>query len=824
MGIPVKPSIKLTMLASASFATLLSASPALAQDPEATAVDEILVTGTLRGASTVQDAPINISAVGAAQIEEQGLGDLVELTRFVPGVFLVDQGSRNAARIVVRGLNADPIGESVTQGAGGTVATYLGEVPISIDLKLNDVERVEFLLGPQGTLYGAGTLGGAIRYIPVAPSFTERTLSIRGDAYGYSEGEGISTDFGATINLPISDTLAFRASVDLLDDQGFIDMPYLVRQIGVSNANPDFSNPADVAANLAGAEDVNTEEVLSGRVAVRWSPNDRFDATLSYNYQNSDVGGRQVGGRRVTTFPAPVGEYDAIQRVSEPNERTSDLIALEATVDLGFADLTSATGFQTFEEAGQRDQTDLLITLDYGYELFPAFTAFTLELEDNETLTQELRLTSKPDSGPFSWIVGGFYSKTDYFNSSSEFTPGFDQFAIDEFGASGPLRPDSLEYYSVGQGDFTETAVFGEVTWQFASGWQITGGARRYTYELNASSATDLPLYYTVFEGRDPNSIELDFQDSTDEEDGWLYKLNSSYEVNPDLLVYGTISDGYRIGGANGAGACPPGLDPSGNSPTQIVCALPNEQTYTSEKTRNYEIGVKSQWWDRRLTVNGAIFFIDWQDPQVTAATVYGLQPITKNADGAESTGFEVNFDAQITDRFSLRGSYSYARAELTDVTVNLVARLDTASPYDIIYEDGQPGDRLPGSPEYQASLYADYEYPLANGLQLNFAYGISAFGDVLTRTGGRGGGITLDAFQLHNLSVRLSDPGADWSVTAYVDNVWDEFYETGARSNPDYNLIREDINGDPVYARNHFTNVGAPRVIGIRFTKAYGF
>ena len=805
----MKTSAKLTMLASAGLAALLTASPSLAQTaPEpATELEEVIVTGTLRGATNVQDAPINIAAVGGAQIERQGLTDLTEIARYVPGVYLVDQGPRNASRIIVRGLNIDPLGESVGQGAGGTVATYIGNVPISVDLKLNDIQRVEFLLGPQGTLYGAGTLGGAIRYIPNSPTFGEFSGQIRGDAYGYSEGDDVSTDFGATVNLPISDTLAFRASVDQLNDQGFIDQPFLVDTIGVTNPN-DFS-----AGNLHREKDVNTEDVLSGRAAIRWKPSDRFDATLSYNYQDSDVGGRQVTGRRVTTLPVEVGEYEAVQRIREPNQRTSDLIALEMDIDLGFAALTSATGYQTFESDGRRDQTDLLISLQYSYESFPGFTAYTQELEDNDTFTQELRLTSKPDSGPVSWIVGGYYSKNDYWNSSAEYTPGYPEYL-------GGERPDNLEYYSVSYGEVTETALFGELTWQITPAWQITGGARRYTYKLETSSATDLPLLESVFNGRDPESIVLDFESSGDDEDGWLYKLNTSYAFSDDILFYGTISDGFRAGGSNNLNLCAVPADPGQN-----VCAQPDEQLYTSEKTRNYEIGVKTQWLDKRLTVNGDIFYIDWEDPQVSGATLVGLSPITRNGSGAATKGFEVSFNGQITDAFSLRGSYSYTKAELTDDAPNLITAIVGTGPrpYDTFYVDGEDGDRLPGSPEYQVSLFANYEYPLSNGMTLDFGYGVTASGDVLTRTGGRGGGVTLDGYDIHTASVRLNAPDAGWAVTAYVNNLWDEFAETGARSTPSANQVLENDEGGPVYARNHFTNVLPPRVIGIRFTKDFG-
>ena len=795
------------MLATASCAALITAAPAaFAQDAQ---VDDIIVTGTRRGESTVQDAPINISAVGEAQIEAQGLTDLADIVKFVPGVFLVDQGARGDSRIIVRGLNADGLGEQL--GAGGTVATYLGDIPIGIDLKLNDVERVEFLLGPQGTLYGAGTLGGAIRYIPNRPNFSERTLDIRGDAYGYSEGDDISTDFGATINLPISDTLAFRASLDQLNDAGFIDMPYLVREVGVSDPNPDFSDPDDVSANLYGKDDVNTEDVFSGRAALRWNPTDWFDATLSYNFQNADVGGRQVSGRRVTTFPAPVGEYDAIQRVEEPAKRETELWALEGAIDLGFAELTSATGYSTYTEDGQRDQTDLLYSLEYSYEAFPSFTAYTQELEDDETFTQELRLTSKPSDSPFSWIVGGFYSKTDFWGSSAEYTPFYAEYL-------GGERPDALEYLSVSYGTSEETAFFGEASWQFTPAFQVTAGARHYTYDLEAYSAVDLPLLESVFNGRDPESIVLDYGESTDSDDGWLYKVNASYAFTDDVLLYGTISDGFRTGGSNGAGPCPDDIDPD----SQIVCALPNELIYGSETTRNYEIGLKSQWWDNRITANAAVFFIDWKDPQVGAATVYGLQPITKNADGAETKGVELTFAAQITDNWYVRSSYSYAEATLTALTVNLVPILQPPG-FGVAYEDGQPGDRLPGAPKNQFSLYTAYDYPLSNGWDLTFSYSLSAISDVLSRTGGRGGSLTLDGFVLSNIAVQLTDAESDWTVTGYVDNLFDEYYETGVRGTSLHNQVLEDEDGSPVYTRNFFTNVGTPRQIGIRFTKAFG-
>src|SRR6185436_14817208 len=196
--------------------------PAIAANEEQM-IEEIVVTATRRSES-IQAVPINISAVTGSEIEQQGMTNLAELASWVPGLHVVDQGSRGTGRIIARGLNADPLAnaEVLSNDGGGMVATYLGEIPIYIDLQLNDIERVEALLGPQGTLYGAGTMAGAIRYIPKRPEFDTTDVQVRGSTYGYSDESSLGGDGGATVNLPISETLAFRGSYDYRTDPGFI--------------------------------------------------------------------------------------------------------------------------------------------------------------------------------------------------------------------------------------------------------------------------------------------------------------------------------------------------------------------------------------------------------------------------------------------------------------------------------------------------------------------------------------------------------------------------------------------------------------------------
>lgn len=789
-------------------AAALAAAPSLAF-AETTQVDEIVVTATRRDA-VVQDVPINIAAVSGDTIARSGIKDLTEVVRGVPGIHIVDQGGRGSSRIVVRGLNADPLSsnDGDNSGGSGTVATYLGDIPVYIDLKLNDMERVEVLLGPQGTLYGSGTLGGAIRYIPRRPQFGENSLEVRGDFYKYSEADEASNDVGVTFNYSPSDRFAIRGNVSVLNDSGFIDYKYLVRAPGVSDADPDFTDPADVERNLRSAKDANGEATTAGRLALRFQPVDWLDMNLTYYFQFQDVGARQVSSKHLTNFPVAIGDYESALRYLEPNKRDNQLLALEMTADLGFAELTSATGLSQYDEEGQRDQTDLLLTLEYSYEAFPTFSAYTAERGKEETFNQELRLVSQSD-GPLGWIIGGFYNSLESRGQSAEYTPGYPAFI-------GVDRPDNLEYFSVDIRELKEMAAYGELTYDLTDAWTVSVGARWYKYDLKTQSAVDFPLFNGT-----PDQVFLNYEEGGQKDDGWLGKFNTSYDFTEDVMAYFTVSQGYRIGNSNGVGPCPTPIPPN----QQLACALPDEMQYLPDKTLNYELGAKTQWFDKRLTLNAALFYIQWEDIQVSSATVNGAIPITKNGQGAESSGVELNFSADVMEGLNVQGSYSYTKAELTDLAPALIRTIEPPgfSTDPAIFLDGEPGDRLPGSPEHQGSFAVTYDTQVFEDLDLELAWNVTATGDILTRTGGRGGGHTLDSYTLHNVRVALSDPEADWTITLYANNLFDEFVETNARNTPLFNQTLTDADGGSVYVRSFYVDVAPPRQIGLRFSKKWG-
>ena len=738
-------------------------------------------------------------------LEAREINDLAELGRNVPGLYVIDQGKRSANNIVVRGLNLGAFrsAEFLSNTGGNTVATYIGEIPLYVDLTMTDVERVEVLLGPQGTLYGAGTLGGAIRYIPHKPEF-DTTVSVRGSTFALSESDSIGFRGGVTFNVPFGDNLAFRASIDQYDDPGFIDTPYLVRVSGVSDPEPDFTNPTEVAANLYGDEDVDWEKTTAARVALRWQPGDNVDATFTYHYQNMDVGGRTQN--HAVAFGT--GLYESATRYPEPNERRNELLSAEIIADLGFAELTSATGFSKYDDRGGRDQTDLLITLEYSYEEFPTFSAFTREDQQEETLTQEIRLVSKND-GKWNWIAGLFYNDFEQpEDTSREYAPEYDAYL-------GGSRPDDLEYISVLYQDLTEKALFGEITLDATDRWQITLGARYYEYEFVATSAQDFPLLNTVFFGAGPDEINLVLEPAGQGDSGSLFKFNTSYRFTDDVLGYLTISEGYRIGASNGIPLCETPPDPNQN-----ICTLPHEFQYFPDTTTNFEVGLRSQWLDNRLTLNGAAYYIDWQDPQLNSATANGAQPIVINGEGAESTGIEISLEANATDRLNIGFSYTHNQSELSEVAPALNRSFippgfGPSDPPE--YIDGQPGDRLPGSPEDQATVYMAYDWTLGSRWDLTLNYGISAVGDIITTTGLRGGGETLGGFSLHHASAVFS--GGPWEFTVYAQNLLDKYAVTGVRSRPLFVQTVDDENGDPVHVRSYAQQMVRPREIGFRFS-----
>ncbi|MBW4965886.1 TonB-dependent receptor [Pseudoalteromonas sp. CR1] len=796
-----KPSLLTLAMSGALTSAFLLPNTALAQEQE-TAKDKSLevieVTATRRSGS-VQNAPLNITALDADIMKDQNISELADVARWVPGLTITDQGGRSGSPIIVRGLNTNSSGPS---SDGGTVATYINEIPVAIDMRLVDVERVEVLIGPQGTLYGAGTLGGAIRYMLKEPELDFTSLEVFGNVSQTQESDSIGGEGGFIFNLPlIEDKLAVRASLNVYEDPGFIDYGYVVREPGVSLPDPDWTDSAAINNNLKNVEDANGETTTTGRISVRFKPSETLEGTLNYFYQNQDSEGRSIV--HYNTLSADnglsniIGKYESAYRYEEPREKENQLLSLELKADLGFAELVSATGISNFDADGQRDQTDLLIRLDYGYEEFPAFSSFTRELEEQDTFTQEIRLVSQNDSD-INWIVGGFYNKIESDASSQEYTPGFGDFAVENFGAD-QSRPDQLEYYSVDRVEITESALFGEIGYQVTDKLDITVGARFYKYDVESESAVDFPLFNTLFGGAGPDDVTLNFEQNEASDNGSLFKFNAKYQFTNSVMGYATISEGFRIGGSNGLAPCPDPLPAN-----QAGCGNPSEMLYDADTTTNYELGFKSTWLRSRLHFNAALFNIDWDDAQVAGATEVGQLPYLSNAGSANAKGIEISSRAILSDSFSVYSTYAYTKAELTSDAPFLFNSDGT--------DGAEDGDRLPGSSEHQFSMGVNYQTDVFNDKTLDINYGITAQSDVISRVGLRDNGETLPGYSLSNISAKLT--ADEWSATVYVDNVFNKYAVTSVRrSDADITSAnRTDIQ------RNYGYFINRPLTVGIKF------
>lgn len=759
-------------------------------------IEQIEVTATRRSGS-IQEAPLNITALNSDVIKDQNIGDLEDVARWVPGLTVSDQGGREGSPIIVRGLNTN----SSDRGSdGGTVATYVGEIPLNINLRLTDIDRVEVLIGPQGTLYGAGTLGGAIRYLLKQPQLDITEGSVSGDLFAINESDDTGGEFGLVFNTPlIDDVLAVRASVNHYDRPGYIDYKYVVRNPGVSNPNPDFTNQDDIDENLQRVNDVNDEQITTGRFSVRWQPNSSIDATLNYFYQKQENGGNstsQYGAlANSSALQGTVGKYENAARVLEPGEQENDLLSLEIKADLGFAELVSASGWSSYEQSGQRDQTDLLYDIWTGYADFPAFVGQTLDTSDQDNFTQELRLVSASE-GPLSWIVGGYYNKQENLSDDREYTPGLTDF----WGGGIANVQKDLEYIALSNSEITEKALFGEAGYSFTDQFDITLGARLYEYDISTNAGSATPLYSGNFSSLD----QIEMENVSANDNGNLFKFNANYTFDSGVLAYFTVSEGFRIGGGNGIAPCPDVLPEQ-----QIVCALPSEEDYKADTTVNYELGFKSTWLRNRLHFNTALFNVDWNDAQVGSSTVNGQELITSNAGSANSKGVEISSRVIIGDHWTAYATYAYAKAELTEDAPDLFG----------IGIGAMNGDRLPGAPEHQFSFGLRYEQDVLDDKLLSVNYGMTAQSDMITKVGLKDDGETLAGYSLSNLSAKLT--GDMWSATLYIDNLFDKYAFTSVRRDKSWagmstsgaNKALPEL--QRVYA--HYTTT--PRTIGMKFT-----
>ncbi len=785
-----------TMLTGAALATQASAQETASVDAESSAAtsygDAIIVTGTRRS-TTIMDTPVNISAMSADTLDEMRIDDVRDLADFTPGMTISDTGPRSTGTIVLRGLRASDQ-DSFGTDSDTALGVYLGEVPLYYDFKLLDLERVETLLGPQGTLYGLGTLAGAIRYIPQRPDVTQFEGEVHGRFYGKDHASNLGYQGDVVVNLPIvTDHIAFRTATGYFYDPGFIDYTVLVQEAGVSLPQPDgpeMITEAGYDANLYASKDRNFERTFTTRNQLLFQTTEDLKVIFTYAFQRTKTGGTQSNSAGVLG----TGKYEFAGRFVEPVNRRAHLASMEINANIAdIVDLVSTTAYTNVRSQSQGDVTDLLLDLDYGYESFPAFSAWNESENERKQVNQEVRFVSR-HGGPVRWVLGGFYNEQKLQRDYAEHVPNHPWVDADE-------NPEALEYVSYTTSKVTEKAIFGEATYQVTPEWQVTGGARYFKYTSEIAGAATLPLL-----GQPLSPYDLPVNGGKDSQDGWVWKLNSSYNFNRDVMVYGTYSKGYRIGGPNTVAPCQIPLPPGQN-----ICALPDELQFGPDTTKNIELGVRATPFGRLLSVSFNVFKINWDGLQVASATINGATGITVNGGSAKSKGFETSFQLRPVPELAIQGTYSYTDAYLTQDVAGILTIRETPNDYSnrFVQLDALAGDRLPGSSKNSGSLGATYTTPLMDG-ELSANWTATYRGNVVSRLGwDRAYGDLIPSYVLHRASLTYDTDV--YSVTLFANNIFDKY----AIAAVDNDRSRIGVN-DGVAVRYYRQTVISPRTFGL--------
>ncbi|MBM3864814.1 MAG: TonB-dependent receptor [Verrucomicrobia bacterium] len=670
---------------------------------------EKVVVTSFKRALEAYKVPINVSVLTEDALREYNITDIKRLMAESEAINAPLSGARFADNVTVRGLNTgNANANNLEQFVRSTLSYYLDDTPLpNIGFRIKDVARAETLIGPQGTLYGAGSLGGTIRYITNQPRFGKLEGRISGTVSETKHG-GLSFDADTVVNVPLTPNLALRVSLSHLDEAGFTDRVV---------SRPWAPTPAWIGTPNAGQqryEEDDWQRVTGGRATLRWKATPTLTLSVSHAEQAQDAHGTSgtqlfpIARNPEPGAPTPLATRQVFNEhtIISPNEEYADrrirMDSLELDWDLGFARLVSSTGDYTDRKLGQADYTAAGNTyynyispqLNINNAAFNGRPAFITFDNYHRGLVHETRLSSKDAAGPVSWITGLFYTKTRRSLRFSEYVPGLD-LAGARFVVADPTRRNNEGYRENQQTDYQERALFGEANFRFSRLWNVTAGLRSFSYEDDGLSNI-----------RDYTGPTSRLTERTESQKGRTYfKLNSSYQFSDQLLGYATFSQGYRRGGANGF------RDYAG----KVVS--PQARAYEPDSVNNFEGGLKGYLLKGDLYVQTAVYEMRWKNPQVGfSQTIDDLFPINGLVNGGNirSRGLEAAFRYRINRQWSINYKTSTTSARFIERRV--VPLYTVPSGEDLITTAGLS---TWGAPKWKHFAGLRFSTPLREGLQL---------------------------------------------------------------------------------------------------------
>lgn len=681
-------------------------------------LEEVLVTATKRTES-LQDVAISVAVVSGDELAKRNKTQIAEISRIVPG-FTFSSGSSDADRnIIVRGVGTQSFSRSVEQSVGTVVDNVASSSLAGSLLDFSDVARVEVLRGPQGMLFGKNASAGLLNITTNAP--TDEFVT----GFGARYGDENLLNLNAYVSGPL------------------VEGKLLGRISGYSN-----TQDAILENRYPGGDDLNDRDEWGTRVKLKWLVSDDLDVQLNYTHAERNhtccTGGLRLvePGSVADLEGGPVGNNvdEILDNDTSKGDTEQDIYSLELNYSMGDYLLTSISAYT---------EDDV-----YGSARADLYTRTALPLNQSsskyEQFTQELRVTSPADR-TLNYVAGLYYFDQDIDRSFER--------VIDLYGIGFAAEPDSGALSVLN--DHTNTsesfAVFGQLTWNISNTARLSAGARYNDDEISIDQTV------SSFEGTLPEAPPGSIKDKTDNQE-LSWRLIGEIDITEDAMVYASVARGYKGPGSNSLTSGPTSGD---------VFVDPEIPT-------NYELGIKSQWFDNRLRFNGAIYYTEFEDFQASAQVPDAFPPIffLTNAGELETKGVEIEVNAQVSENLVLSGSLAYTDATFSDWKD---APCYSGQTEDQGCADGiqdLSGADMPDSPDWATNLNADYYIPLDSQPFDGFVSASWYWRDDVQFDTTNNPLHVGDSYGIVDLSLGIDAQDGRYRAQFFVQNLFDQFYE----------------------------------------------